>query len=117
MSKQKYPQSTSTATSTSKSRSTLKVREHYSHAKADRSKDKRQDEAEARQFKYDSLSLQDKLKSCDPKGSKKQRAKLEFLITKNQPKKEQVPIGQKPIKKITDKSKYKITKESHELHL
>ena len=75
MSKQKYPQATSTSADGTKT--AHKGREFYSHAKADARKDKRREEAEARQSRYDGLTLKEKLASCIPGGSKRQRDRLE----------------------------------------
>jgi len=76
MGKQKYPKSAS-STSTG-STSTHKIgRQSYSHAKADARKRRKQDEAAERQLKYESLTLKERLKTCLPGGSKKQRAKLQ----------------------------------------
>jgi hypothetical protein len=75
MSKQKYPQTTSVSTSGVKSE--RKGREHYSQVKTHAKQDRKRHEAYARQDKYDALSTKDKLASCVPGGSKRQRARLE----------------------------------------
>jgi len=80
MSIQKYPQASSTSADGTKT--TRKGREFYSHAKADARKDKRRDEAEARQAKYDSFTLKEKIASCVPGGSKRQMAKLQAKLAK-----------------------------------
>jgi len=79
MSNQKYPQKAAT---TSTGAAPKKGRDHYSHAKADARKDRRRDEAEDRQFKYDSLPTAEKLKQLGPTGSNRQRKRLEALLAK-----------------------------------
>lgn len=78
MSKQKYPH----AATVTVDGTVHKGREHYSHAKADAFKHKRRDEAEDRQIKYDVLTLKEKLATCVPGGSKRQRARLEAAMAK-----------------------------------
>jgi hypothetical protein len=63
MSKQKYPQGS--VTSADGTKAARKGREFYSHAKADARKDKRRDEADARQAKYDAMTTQAKIASCE----------------------------------------------------
>lgn len=81
MSKQKYPQA-SVSTTSDGSKVVRKGRDNYSQVKANARRNKRRDQAEARQFKYDSLSTKEKLASCVPDGSKRQRARLEALLAK-----------------------------------
>lgn len=80
MSIQKYPQASSTSADGTKT--TRKGREFYSHAKADARKDKRREEADARQARYDALSIKEKIASCVPNGSKRQLAKLTAKLAK-----------------------------------
>ena len=56
----------------------------YSHAKADKRQDKRRQEADARQLKYDDLSLEQKL--ADAIG-KKEKAKIQAKSAKRDEKK------------------------------
>lgn len=65
---------------TSSIKTLRKGRDHYSHEKADARKALRRRQAEDRQFKYDGLTLKQKLATCIPGGSLKQRARLEALI-------------------------------------
>ncbi len=58
MGKQKYP---STKSVSADGTAVRKGREHYSHEKADARIKKRQDEADNRQFKYDGLTVDQKL--------------------------------------------------------
>jgi hypothetical protein len=53
----------------------------YSNAKLHAKRNRKRDEAEARQEKYDALTLNEKLKTLIPGGSKRQRAKLEAQKT------------------------------------
>ncbi len=81
MSKQKYPQNNTTSvTSTGTPR---KGREHYSQIKAHAKQDRKRHEAYARQDKYDSLTIQAKIDSCVPGGSKRQRDRLAALVAAN----------------------------------
>jgi len=102
---QKYPQAATAGTSSTKTRK-VGNRQSYSHAKADVRKRRKQDEAAERQLHYESLSLNDKLKTCKPGGSKKQRTKLEALLA--QVKKDNQGVKSAPVtvkKKSVDKAK------------
>lgn len=84
MSKQKYPQ-TSTSTATSSTGTLRKGRDHYSHAKLDAKKDRKRQEADARQHKYDALTLDEKIKGLDKDGSHRQFARLTGIVKKPVP--------------------------------
>jgi len=55
-------------------------RQNYSQIKNHAKQDRKRREAYARQDKYDSLSLSEQLASCDPNGSKRQRARITKLM-------------------------------------
>ena len=76
MSTQKYPQS-ATVSAGGKVKHSVIHRDNYSHAKADARKQRRRDEAEARQFKYENLTPEEKYATLDPKGSTRQWKRLE----------------------------------------
>jgi len=80
MSKQKYIQKEKSTVSSTSPKSSSMGREHYSQAKANAKKNKRRDEAEDRNAKYKAFTIKEKLNTCIPGGSKKQRAKLEAVL-------------------------------------
>jgi len=81
MSKQKYPNTTSLSKDGVAVR---KGREHYSHDKADARKDKRSFEADARQLKYNDLSVKERIARAKSRRgeSKRETARLEKLLAK-----------------------------------
>jgi len=99
---QKYVNTKSTSTSTSTESKRGKTN-GYSSAHIQAKRRQRQYQADDRQAKYDALSLDEKIKSCVPGGSKRQLAKLLNL-------KASVPV---PVAKVqvTDKPK-KATKKT-----
>jgi hypothetical protein len=98
---QKYPTKSSATSSGATKTHKVSNRMSYSHVKADARQRQKQDEAAERQLHYEALSIKDKLKTCVPGGSKRQRAKLEALLKLQQPEPEPVK------KKTVDKSKKK----------
>ena len=67
-------------------------KENYNHEKADARVEKRRKEADARQAKYDTLTLEQKLVNAI---GKKERAKLEKQIAKRDEKKPATPPKKK----------------------
>lgn len=64
----------------------MKREKGYSQAKSNAKRNQKRKEAEARQAKYDSLTIAEKLATLIEGGSKKQRAKLEKLKEKSEKK-------------------------------
>jgi len=92
MSTQKYPTS-ATVSAGGKSKHSVIHREHYSHAKSDARKQRRRDEAEARQFKYENLTPEEKYATLDPRGSKSQWKRLKAKFPDASPYKMSKPIA------------------------
>jgi len=65
----------------------MKREKGYSQAKTKAKQARKRKEAEARQAKYDSLTIAEKFATLIEGGSKKQRAKLEKLKEKSEKKK------------------------------
>ena len=94
---QKYTKSTSTTTGERSKNRPIKQAGYSSfhlHAKRDR----KQSEAFQRQLKYDALTLKEKIASCVPNGSTKQRNKLQLLKSENPVQPATVTETKKPVK-------------------
>ena len=74
----------------------------YSHQKADKRQRQKQNEADDRQLKYDSLTIAEKFSTLIEGGSKKQRAKLtkqlEAAAAKGIPKEQPAKKASKKVK-------------------
>jgi hypothetical protein len=99
MSDNKYSSSTSTSTDKRPGKTN-----GYSSNKLWQKRRQRQFEADDRQAKYDALSLDEKIKSCVPGGSNRQRAKL-MALKATQPVVKVTSTEKKPVvkKKVTKK--------------
>ena len=83
MSKQKYPQATTVSSSGTPTRR-VATRTSYSSTKLHAKRDRLRREADDRQFEYDKLSTEQKLKELGPTGSNRQRLRLTALLAKEQ---------------------------------
>jgi len=101
---QKYVNTKSTSTSTSTESKRGKTN-GYSSAHLQAKRRKLQYEADDRQAKYDALSLDEKIKSCIPGGSKRQLAKLLKLKPSVPVPVTKVQVTEKPKKGSTRKIK------------
>lgn len=92
MGKQKYPSTTSISVD---GVAVKRGRDNYSHAKADARQDKRRFEADARQLKYNDLTIVERqcLVRTRPGDSKRELARLAKLLAKEKaPQVKQAPL-------------------------
>lgn len=88
------------------------VRQHYSHAKADARKEKRRTEAEARQFKYDSLTTQQKFDLVVKRGgSARELARLSDQKKREKEAKKNPPKMEVPLPPVTEQKSTESPKE------
>jgi len=84
MSKQKYPQTGSSKTSSTSTPNSRKKTAGYCSDRLHAKRDQRRREADARQARYDALSLEDRLRLCHtrPGQTIRERARIQFAISK-----------------------------------